>query len=54
MSFEGSKIIRINGEDYNELKKIKDKTGIPVVKLVEFAIPMLKRKYRIKDEPKGE
>lgn len=52
MSFEESKLVRINGNDYEELKKIKDKTGVPIIKLIEFAIPMLKRKYRIKDEPK--
>ena len=54
MKLENSTSVRIDVKDYEELKKIKDKTGVPIIKLIEFSIPMLKRKYRIKDEPKGE
>lgn len=41
--------VRIYDEDYEELKKIKDKTKVPVVSLIHIAIPMLKKKYRIKE-----
>lgn len=41
---------RVNNEDYFELKKIKEMTGIPIIKLIHFAIPLLKKKYRYVDE----
>ena len=42
--------MRINKKDYEEMKKLKEKTGIPIVRLISFAIPLLKKKYRYVDE----
>lgn len=44
--------IRIRVEDYNFLLGISEQTQIPIVGLIHLAIPMLKKKYKIKDEPK--
>lgn len=41
--------IRIKKEDYKGLKKIKERTGIPIVKLISFAIPLLRKEYRCDD-----
>lgn len=49
-----SKPIRIDGLDKAEYEKLKNFTGIPIVKLIHFAIPLLKKKYRFKEEEKGE
>ena len=49
-----SKPIRIDGLDKAEYEKLKNFTGIPIVKLIHFAIPLLKKKYRFKEEDKGE
>ena len=49
-----SKPIRIDGLDKTEYEKLKNFTGIPIVKLIHFAIPLLKKKYRFKEEDKGE
>lgn len=46
--------VRIRVEDYKTLLEINEKTQIPIVGLVHLAIPMLKRKFRIKDIAKGE
>lgn len=46
--------IKIREKDHADLLRISAKTGISLVNLVGFAIPKLKSKYRIKDEPKGE
>lgn len=54
MKLENSKPIRIDEQDKVELDKIKAFTGIPVIKLVHFAIPLLKKKYRMKDGERGE
>lgn len=43
--------IKIRAKDHAELLKISAKTGVSIVNLVAFAIPKLKSKYRIKDEP---
>ena len=43
------KTIRISVEDYNELVKVYSKTKVPLVSLIGFAVPILKRKYRIKE-----
>lgn len=51
---ERFKTVRIRVEDYNTLVQINEKSQVPIVGLIHIAIPMLKRKYRIKDEPKGE
>lgn len=46
--------VRILYEDNQALAEIKAYTGIPVCKLIHMAIPLLRRKYRIKSEDKGE
>lgn len=46
--------IRIRVEDYKTLLEINEKTQIPIVGLVHLAIPMLKRKFRVIELPKGE
>ena len=46
--------IRIRVEDYISLLEINKKTQIPIVGLVHFAIPMLKRKFITMELPKGE
>ena len=51
---ERFKTIRVRVEDYDTLMQIHEKTQVPLVGLFHLAIPMIKRKYRIKDEPKGE
>lgn len=48
------KTIRVRVEDYDTLMEIHEKTQVPLVGLFHLAMPMLKKKYRIKDEPKGE
>lgn len=48
------KTIRVTTEDYNELLKVSNKTKVPLVGLVGFAVPMLKRKYRIKEIVDGK
>lgn len=50
MKLEHSMPIRIDKRDYDELRRIKDKTGVPIIRLIEFAIPLLKKKYRIREE----
>ena len=54
MILEKTKCVRIDEDDYEGLRKIKDATGIPIVKLVHFSVPLLKRKYRIKDVSDGD
>ena len=54
MKVENTKPIRIEDIDYEELRKLKNFTGIPIVKLIHFAIPLLKKKYKFKEEEKGE
>ena len=49
-----SKPIRIDSLDKAEYEKLKNFTGIPIVKLIHFAIPLLKKKYKFKEEEKGE
>ena len=49
---ERFKTVRIRVEDYNTLVQINEKSQVPIVGLIHIAIPMLKRKYRIKDENK--
>ena len=49
-----SKPIRIDNLDKLEYEKLKEFTGIPIVKLIHFAIPLLKKKYKFKEEEKGE
>ena len=44
--------IRIRVEDYNSLLGISEQTQVSIVGLIHLAIPMLKKKYKIKDEPK--
>ena len=51
---EKFKTVRIRIEDYNALLEIHEKSQVPLVGLFHLAIPMLKKKYRIKDELKGE
>lgn len=47
------KTVRITTEDYNELLRVSNKTKVPLVSLIGFAVPMLKRKYRIKENVDG-
>lgn len=54
ISKENSTPVRIFDEDNEALAEIKAYTGIPVCKLIHMAIPLLRRKYRIKGEDKGE
>ena len=49
-----SKTIRIDDLDKAEYEKLKNFTGIPIVKLIHFAIPLLKKKYKFKEEEKGD
>lgn len=48
------KTIRVRLDDYNELMVVHEKTQIPLVGLFHIAVPLLKKKYRIKDEDRGE
>lgn len=48
------KTIRVRLDDYNELMAVHEKTQIPLVGLFHIAVPLLKKKYRIKDEDRGE
>lgn len=45
------KTIRIRKEEYDELKNLSETTQVSIVGLVKFAIPLLKKKYRIKETP---
>lgn len=49
MKLENALSIKIDKGDYEELRRIKGATGVPIVKLVHFAVPMLKAKYGIED-----
>lgn len=42
--------IRTYKEIYNEYVKISNLTLLPICKLAEIALPLLKKKFRIKDE----
>ena len=53
LKLNDSKPIRIDNLDKLEYEKLKEFTGIPIVKLIHFAIPLLKKKYRFKEEEKG-
>ena len=44
--------IRIHREDYERLKKISEITGIAIVRLIHFALPMLAEKYGVADGDK--
>lgn len=48
------KTVRISASDYNELLKVSNKSKVPLVSLIGFCIPMLKRKYRIKETEDGK
>lgn len=48
------KAIPVNEETWRELNRIKAIKGVPVVKLIEFSVPLLRRKYRIKTESADE
>lgn len=50
MKLEFSMPIRVEEEDYKALKRLKEYTGISLVKLIHFAVPLLKKKFRFKDE----
>lgn len=50
LKLENSKSIRIDELDKAEYEKLKAFTGIPIIKLIHFAIPLLKKKYRYVDE----
>jgi cyclophilin family peptidyl-prolyl cis-trans isomerase len=54
---DGATLIAVMGHvadaDKAEYEKLKNFTGIPIVKLIHFAIPLLKKKYRYKEEEKG-
>lgn len=54
ITIENSTPLRIDKEDRDALTEIKTYTGIPVCKLIHIAVPLLRRKYRIKSEDKGE
>ena len=49
---EKSQTIRIRVEDYDALTEIHEKSQVSFVGLIHLAIPMLKKKLRIKDETK--
>lgn len=42
--------VPVSEEAWRELNRIKAKKGVAVVRLIEYAVPLLKRKYRIKDD----
>lgn len=42
--------VRVRECDYNALKDLKKRTHIPIVDLIAIAIPLLRKKYRIKAE----
>ena len=44
------KSIRVREDDYNELLVISEKSQVPIVGLVHFAVPKLKIKYRVNKE----
>lgn len=48
------KTIRVKLEDYNDLMVISKKSGVSLINLINFATPMLKRKYRIKEVGDGK
>ena len=54
LKIESSTSLRIDLIDRNDLEEIKAYTGVPICKLIHIAIPLLRRKYRIKSEDKGE
>lgn len=54
MKLEFSMPIRVEEEDYKALKRLKEYTGISLVKLIHFAVPLLKKKYKFKEEENGE
>ena len=54
ISKRNSTPVRIFDEDNRALGEIKAYTGIPICKLIHFAVPLLRRKYGIKGEGKGE
>lgn len=43
------KTIRIRKNEYDELKNLSEITHVSIVGLINFAIPLLKKKYRIKE-----
>lgn len=54
LKVELSTSVRMDIEDRDALEEIKLITGVPICKLIHIAIPLLRRKYRIKSEDKGE
>lgn len=48
------KTIRVSVDDYNELLRVSAKSRVPLVGLISLSVPMLKRKYRIKDVSDGD
>jgi hypothetical protein len=52
MKLENALSIKIDKVDYEELRRIKGMTGVPIVKLVHFAIPLLREKYGVEDGEK--
>lgn len=54
ITIENSIPLRVDRVDRDALAEIKAYTGIPVCKLIHIAVPLLRRKYRIKSEDKGE
>lgn len=48
------KTIRVSVDDYNELLRVSEKSRVPLVGLISLSVPMLKRKYRIKDVSDGD
>lgn len=50
LSLDTSQTVRIDINDKIDLENIKGITGVPICKLIHIAIPLLRRKYRIKQD----
>lgn len=48
------KSIRVIDEDYLEYLKLKQVTGVPLCQLLHFAIPLLKKKYKITEQVRND
>lgn len=50
LSLDTSQTVRIDINDKIDLENIKGITGVPICKLIHISIPLLRRKYRIKQD----
>lgn len=45
MAKQDAPSVRINRDDYERLKVIKAKSGVPIVRLIQYAVPVLEREF---------